>query len=173
MSFPRLLELESEKTQEERQDELENMEFQVFRMRENMKEISKKYEIVGIDQTKQDHWVIVFKDVDDEQAQLMVNDCEGPFKGHWDSCMQLEFKDERTVHINDIKGPEDQGYGSILMNHLKDLVKEFNYQYITGDLVERDWDHLNRLTHFYEKHNFDVEVDYDHQKGEIIWYGDL
>ncbi|MFD2639077.1 hypothetical protein [Piscibacillus salipiscarius] len=173
MSFPRLLELEAEQTQEERQAELENMEFQVLRMRENIKEISKKYDIVGIDQTKQDNWVIVFKDADDEKGQLMVNDCAGPFKGHWDSCMQLEFKDEQTVHIADIKGPEDQGYGSILMNYLKDLVKEFNYQYITGDLVERDWDHLNRLTYFYEKHNFNVNVDPNQQKGEIIWHGDL
>ncbi|TFB24461.1 hypothetical protein E3U55_02905 [Filobacillus milosensis] len=174
MSFSKLLELETGGvSQEERQEELENMEFQVFRMRENMKEISKKYEIVGIDQTKKDNWVIVFKHAGDDTAQLMVNDCEAAFRGDWDSCMQLEFKGENTIHISDIKGPEDKGYGSILMNHLKDLAKEKNYQYITGDLAKRDWDHLDRLEHFYRKHSFYVDIDPNNQVGEIIWNGDL
>ncbi|RPF54264.1 hypothetical protein [Aquisalibacillus elongatus] len=173
MSFSKLLELESGSiSPEERQEELEDMEFQVFRMRENMKEISKKYEVIGIDQTKHDHWVIVFKHEDQGSAQIMINDCRGAYRGEWDSCLQLEYRKESTVHINDIKGREDQGYGSILMNHLKEHVRTYNYQYIKGDLVERDWDHLNRLTYFYKKHHFYVEVDDVEQKGEIVWAGE-
>ncbi|GEL77720.1 hypothetical protein [Tenuibacillus multivorans] len=171
MSFSKLLEMDTG-SQADRQEQLESMEFQIFRMRENMKEISKKYEIVGIDQTKHDHWVIVFKDEGKETAQLMINDCEAAFRGAWDSCLQLQYKNENTIHIDDIKGTEEQGYGSILMNHLKNLAYEKNYQYVTGDLVKRDWDHLNRLEHFYRKHHFDVDIDYDNRVGEIVWNGD-
>ncbi|MGM8215844.1 hypothetical protein ACLIA0_09770 [Bacillaceae bacterium W0354] len=167
MSFTKLL---STDELDNRQEELESMEFQVFRMRENMKEISKKYDVIGIDQTKHENWVIVFKEDDGETAQLMLNDCEGPFRQKWDSCIQFEYKDDHRIHIADIKGPEDQGYGSILMDYLKELAYQNNIQMITGDLVKRDWDHLERLKYFYEKHNFEVSIDDEEQYGEIKWY---
>jgi hypothetical protein len=47
--------------------------------------------------------------------------------------------------------------------------KDQNVQYIKGDLAKRDWDHLDRLIHFYDKHDFEIHVDYDDKSGEITW----
>lgn len=167
MSYTRLLGLDEENRN--REEELEEMEFQVFRMRENIKEIAKKYDIVGIDQTKKLNWVIIFKVDDGDTGQLMLNDCQGPFRNHWDSCIQFVYKEDYSIHISDIKGAEDQGYGSVLMQYLKDLAQQKNIRTITGDLAKRDWDHLDRLKYFYEKHNFDVFINYDEQYGKIKW----
>ncbi|MDY0395278.1 hypothetical protein RWE15_13665 [Virgibacillus halophilus] len=83
--------------------------------------------------------------------------------------MQAEYKGSNTLHIAAIKGEEDKGYGSILMHHLKEKARQENIQYITGDLVKRDYDHVDRLMYFYEKHSFDVTVDHDEKCGEIVW----
>ncbi|WP_349407400.1 hypothetical protein [Pseudalkalibacillus sp. SCS-8] len=154
--------------QEDTRD-LEQLEFQVFRMQEDMKRIAKKWDVLGIDQTKEDNLVIVYKSEEKNRCSIMLNDCEDAFKGVWDFSLQTYRPDHDRIHIGDIKGPEDKGYGSICMSYLKDLARERNIPYITGDIAERDWNHLDRLIHFYEKHNFQVEVDYDAKSGKIIW----
>lgn len=51
----------------------------------------------------------------------------------------------------------------------KDLSIEQNIPEITGDIDDRDWDHVDLLIHFYEKHDFQVEIDYEDKSGEIKW----
>lgn len=72
-------------------------------------------------------------------------------------------------HITDIKGEENKGYGSVLMNHLKELAYDENKHYITGDIVKRDFDHVERLKHFYAKHYFDVSINHKEENGKIVW----
>lgn len=55
------------------------------------------------------------------------------------------------------------------MKHLKEIAREQNIPVITGDLVKRDWNHVDRLIHFYEKHQFDVQINWKEQSGEIYW----
>lgn len=106
MVFSKLLEAEVGQTDpEERKKELEELEFQVYRMRENMKEISQKYDVIGIDQTKYSNWVIVFKEDDGNICRVMLDDCQSPFRGSWDFCIQAEYTDHNNIHIADIKGP--------------------------------------------------------------------
>ncbi|MEH7664736.1 hypothetical protein V7193_18105, partial [Bacillus velezensis] len=66
-------------------------------------------------------------------------------------------------------GPPNHGYGSICMKFLKHIAREQNIPKVTGDIAKRDWDHVDRLVHFYEKHHFDVWIDNDTQSGGIKW----
>lgn len=161
--------LEENKSKDKIKDELDKLEIQLFRMRQNIKEIAKKWEIVSIDQTNDFNWVVIYADKGKEACQIMLHDCDAAFRGKWNAAIQANYKDGNTIHIADIKGEQNKGYGSILMNHLKEVAQEENCQYITGDIVERDFDHVNRLRHFYSKHNFDVEIDHEEQSGEIVW----
>ncbi|QFT88459.1 hypothetical protein FIU87_07375 [Bacillus sp. THAF10] len=170
MSFTSLLLAKEEtKDKEELKEELDQLEFQMFRMKENMKEIAKKWQVIGIDQTKEENWVVVYTNDDPHTCKIMLNDCESAYRGHWDFSIQATYKDNGTLFIGDIKGPENKGYGSICMDYLKEVAKDQNVHTITGDIAKRDWDHLERLVHFYKKHDFDVELDKETKSGEIVW----
>ncbi|WP_099156571.1 hypothetical protein [Virgibacillus ndiopensis] len=169
MTYSAFLENENEKDKHELKNELDTLEMQLYRMQNNIKKIAKKWDIVSIDQARNEQWVIIYVDKKEETCQLMLHDCDSPYRGKWDSAIQAEYKNDRTIHIADIKGEENKGYGSILMKHLKELAREENVQYITGDIVKRDFDHVGRLKHFYNKHYFDVNIDHEEQCGEIVW----
>ncbi|PMC35295.1 hypothetical protein CJ195_19665 [Bacillus sp. UMB0899] len=154
---------------EELKEELEDLEFQVFRLQDNLKEIAKKSRVLGVDQAKDEKLVIVYTPEDDQSCKIMLCDCETSYKGIWDFSIQATYADESTIHIGDIKGPANKGYGSICMDYLKELAIEQNIPKITGDIAERDWDHVDRLAHFYKKNDFHVEVNVEDKSGEIIW----
>ncbi|MCD7035077.1 hypothetical protein LRR81_12540 [Metabacillus sp. GX 13764] len=147
----------------------EELEFQLYRMQENMKEIAKHADVLGIGQSKEDKWVIVYAADDGNACKIMISECETSYKGTWDFAIQAVYQDEDTIKIGDIKGPSNLGYGSICMPYLKDIARRQNIPYIAGDIAERDWDHLNRLLHFYEKHSFHIELDEKSKCGEILW----
>lgn len=161
--------LEDNKNKDDIKEELDTLEFQLLRMKQNIKDIAKKWEIISIDQTNDYNWVVIYADKGDTSCQIMLHDCDKAFRGDWHAAIQADYKDENTIHIADIKGEQNKGYGSILMNYLKEMARNENVQYITGDIVERDFDHVNRLKYFYSKHNFNVEIDVDAQCGGIVW----
>lgn len=163
-----LLQEKTSEDPEEIREELDDLEFQVYRMQDNLREIAKRWQVIGIEQTKENNWVIIYTSDDDNVCKIMLNDCQAAYRGNWDFSIEAKYKKDNTIHIGDIKGPENKGYGSICMDYLKETAKEQNIHYITGDLVKRDWDHLDRLIHFYRKHDFDVNVDKDTQSGEIV-----
>lgn len=154
-------------------EELEDLEFQVFRMQDNLKEIAKKSKVLGVDQANNEKLVIVYTPEDDQSCKIMLCDCETSYKGSWDFSIQATYADESTIHIGDIKGPANKGYGTICMDYLKELAIEQNIPKITGDIAERDWDHVDRLVHFYEKNDFYVKVNDKDKSGEIIWISNL
>lgn len=161
--------MEENRTEAEVKEELDQLEMQVFRMQHNIKEIAKEAEVIGIDQTKHENWVVVYTSEEEDAFQLMLHDCRHTYRGNWHSALQAEYKENNRLHIAAIKGEEDRGYGSVLMHHLKEKARQENIQYITGDLVERDYDHVDRLMHFYEKHYFAVTFDHDEKSGRIVW----
>ncbi|UJL46901.1 hypothetical protein KFZ58_02845 [Virgibacillus sp. NKC19-16] len=154
---------------DELKQELDSLEIQLFRMQENMRKIAKKNEIISIDQTKHGGWVVIYANKASNKYQIMLHDCTKPYRGKWDAAIETTYKDQHTLHIADIKGEENKGYGSVLMKYIKEIVDEENMQSITGDIAKRDFDHVERLKHFYRKHDFDVKIDYDEQYGEIVW----
>jgi hypothetical protein len=160
-----LLGLEKE---EDKKLDRNELDFQLLRMQNDMKQIAKKYDVIGVDQTKDDNLVIVYKTEELDQCKIMLNDCESRYEG-WDFSIDAVFEDECTLHIGDIKGPSNKGYGSICMHYLKETAVDNNIPVIKGDIAERDWDHVDRLVHFYEKHNFHIELDRDNKCGKIEW----
>lgn len=169
MVFGSLTKELAEKDHDELVQDYENLEFQLFRMQENLKEIAKKWQVIGIEQAKDNNWVIVYLLDDGYTCKIMINECDTAFKGVWDFSIQASYEKNNTIHIGDIKGEENKGYGSICMKYLKQLAMENNIQYITGDIAKRDWDHVDRLIHFYKKHQFKVTIEPAKKSGDIIW----
>lgn len=161
--------LENDKDIAEIKEELDTLEMQLARMQNNMKQIAKKSEVISIDRAKDGQLVVIYADKKEDIFQLMLHDCNASYLGKWHGAIQAEFKGKDTLHIADIKGEQNKGYGSVLIKHLKEVVRDENVQYITGDIVKRDFDHVNRLKHFYGKHDFDVKINHEEQWGEIVW----
>lgn len=153
------------------EDERNSLEFQVFRMQHDMKEIAKKWDVVGVEQNKDEHLTIVYKQENEHQCKIMLNDCSTSYKGMWDFSIDAVYEDQDSIFIGDIRGPANKGYGSICLKYLKDLARDQNIPCIKGDIAPRDWDHVNRLVHFYEKHRFTVELDAESKSGSISWNG--
>jgi hypothetical protein len=157
-----------EKEQETKLDR-DELEFQILRLQNDMKQIAKKYEVIGVDQTKDDSLVIIYKSEEMDQCKIMLNDCNSRYDG-WDFAIDAVYEDDNTIHIGDIKGPANKGYGSICMQYLKETATDHNIPLIKGDIAKRDWDHVDRLVHFYEKHDFNVELDRHNKCGKIEWF---
>ncbi|MGC4751853.1 hypothetical protein ACOTSX_05655 [Bacillus velezensis] len=157
-----------ERDQKELEKELHKLEFQIFRMRENLIDVSKDARVLGIDQSNNDDWIIVSSIDDGQTCKIMLTDCESAYRGRGCFSLIASYYDN-AIHIGDIKGPPNHGYGSICMKFLKYIAREQNIPKVTGDIAKRDWDHVDRLVHFYEKHQFDVWIDNDTQSGGIKW----
>ncbi|RKL69338.1 hypothetical protein CR203_04740 [Salipaludibacillus neizhouensis] len=168
--YPTAFDPKQEKTKEDRFSELEELEFQVFRMQQNMKEISKHHDVLGIDETKENKWVIIYVSDDGNICKVMAHDCEKPYQGKWDFSIHAHYKNDFCVHIDDIRGKENLGFGSVCMRFLKEYTAERkNIRAISGAISKRDWGHVDRLEYFYKKHRFHVELEPEEKKGEIIW----
>ena len=152
---------------EEVEQERDALFFQLMTMRENIYEISKKWQVLGIEPDLQDNWTVIFLKDDNNQCQIMAKTCDEKYEGTWDFAIQGHYYENFKLHIDDIKGEPNQGLGSICMKHLKAYAQDQNVHQITGKLVKRDWDHLSRLVHFYHKHDFDVHIDDDKLEGFI------
>lgn len=80
-----------------------------------------------------------------------------------DPVLKAFFNDNFTnISLADIEIEEylsNRGYGSILLGTLIDIAKEKKAKTITGWISRVDNDHLERLVHFYKKHNFEVTLD--------------
>ena len=67
----------------------------------------------------------------------------------------------------------NQGFGSILLTTLIDIANKRNINRITGEIARVDIDHIERLVHFYKKHNFEVTMcseRTDSQKvADLVW----
>ncbi|WP_026689632.1 hypothetical protein [Alteribacter aurantiacus] len=164
-----LLQQEAEKSKDELLKEKSELEFQLFRMQENVKEIAKRFSVLGIDQTKDENWVIVYASENNDTCKIMLHDCTSPFLGNWDFSIHAQYTDHHTIQIDDIRGEENKGYGSVCMDYLKQHATNQNVHAIKGNIVKRDWDHIDRLVHFYEKHYFKVKLSKHEKHGKIYW----
>ncbi|NGP46522.1 hypothetical protein G4V62_16790 [Bacillaceae bacterium SIJ1] len=149
----------------------DSAEFQLFRIQQNIKDIAKegKQEVLGLEQDKYDEWVVVSRRTDGLIFEIRLNSCKTSYRGQWDFMLTGEYTKEGTLWIGDIKGEVNQGFGSICMAYLKEQAEEYNAWRIEGDLAKRDWGHLDRLIHFYQKHGFDVQLDEETYSGSICW----
>ncbi|PYZ95118.1 hypothetical protein CR194_06280 [Salipaludibacillus keqinensis] len=169
MVAPALLDPKQENNKEKIIEDYEELEFQIFRMQENMKEIAKKWNVLGIDQTRKENWIIIYASDDGNVCKIMAHDCNRPFLGKWDFSIHAHYKDDYHVQIDDIRGEENRGYGSVCMKFLKEYTMEQNVHTISGNISDRDWDHVDRLVHFYKKHRFHIDIEPTDKSGKIYW----
>jgi ribosomal protein S18 acetylase RimI-like enzyme len=81
------------------------------------------------------------------------------------------FKNDALINIGDIKvfGQNiNHGYGSILVKELIKISEKQGVKKVTGEISSVDWNHVDRLKHFYEKHGFKVTLDSGKKSGEIV-----
>ncbi|KGA98723.1 hypothetical protein BALCAV_0202930 [Alkalihalobacillus alcalophilus ATCC 27647 = CGMCC 1.3604] len=149
---------------------VEDMEFQMLRLQDNLKKIAQKWHILGFEQLDNEEWVIVSLLDDGNVCKIMLNTNDKAYRGTWDFSIQAQYENDFTIHIGDIKGEANKGFGSICMDYLKDHACLHNVQVIKGDIAKRDWNHLDRLIHFYKKHDFTVELNREEQSGAIACY---
>lgn len=69
-----------ERDQKELEKELHKLEFQIFRMRENLIDVSKDARVLGIDQSNNDDWIIVSSIDDGQTCKIMLTDCESAYQ---------------------------------------------------------------------------------------------
>ena len=92
-----------------------------------------------------------------------------------DPVLKAFFKNNFTaISLEDIEMEDslvNQGFGSILLTTLIDIANMRNINRITGEIARVDIGHIERLVHFYKKHNFEVRMCSDYTDKQII--GDL
>lgn len=73
-------------------------------------------------------------------------------------CMICEIhKESKSIKICDIHSEKkNKGYGSLMMQKLIEFAKQKDFIYIDGWLSRVDYDHKERLLHFYQKFEFEI-----------------
>lgn len=86
------------------------------------------------------------------------------------------FNIEHTeIELADIDIKEDianEGYGSILLSALIEIAKNKKTHSISGWISRVDENHIDRLVHFYKKHNFKVILQNEMESkkiGNLLW----
>jgi diamine N-acetyltransferase len=138
---------------------------------------SKGCEVIGVEEY-QNEWFVIYRLKTDASLYVMLNNLT-KFRADWifgilsSYYSNYDYKrdaESKYIHIGDIQGSEiNRGYGSILMKYLQDEAIKDNITHIQGEIISRDFGHVFRLKHFYEKHGFEVELDFDKECGEIRW----
>lgn len=86
--------------------------------------------------------------------------------------LQIAFYEEsKSIDIIDNHALiyDNKGNGSIGLKALTQLAIKKNYKTISGEISFPDWDHVDKLKHFYEKQNFKVTLNYEEKEGYIRW----
>lgn len=78
-------------------------------------------------------------------------------------------KELRLITISDIECQKsNRGYGSIMMKELVKYARQNEFKQINGWLSKVDYDHKERLYHFYQKFGFEII-----QKEERMKFADI
>ncbi|MFE7063879.1 GNAT family N-acetyltransferase [Sutcliffiella sp. NPDC057660] len=156
-----------------------NIEFEIKYQSEIL--LNKGFEIISGLQ-KQDHNLILYRHFyetpKEDETIIFLGIRVITKKGilYPDPVLKAFFNDEFTdISLADIEIEEylsNNGYGSILLSTLIEIAKKRNIN-ITGWISSVDSDHIDRLIHFYKKHNFEVILDANSSGslkiGDLIW----
>jgi ribosomal protein S18 acetylase RimI-like enzyme len=158
-----------------------DIEFEIKYQSERI--INKGFEIIS-SLKKEDHNLILYRHFYDETPKedetiiflgIRVITKKGIL--YPDPVLKAFFNDEFTeISLADIEIEEylsNHGYGSILLSTLIEIAEKRNINSITGWISSVDSDHIDRLVHFYKKHNFEVILDTNSSEslkiGDLIW----
>jgi ribosomal protein S18 acetylase RimI-like enzyme len=157
-----------------------NIEFEIKYQSEIL--INKGFEIISGLQ-KQDHNLILYRHFyetpKEDETIIFLGIRVITKKGilYPDPVLKAFFNDEFTdISLADIEIEEylsNHGYGSILLSTLIEIAKKRSINSITGWISSVDSDHIDRLVHFYKKHNFEVILDANSRGslkiGDLLW----
>lgn len=136
------------------------------------------HKIVHLAQNRFDERVMIYQlfyndGMDDQNVHLRVKVISKSGVRVPDSNVHLHvFTESKHMKIADIKIEGDRvnrGYGSILMEGIMKLVDQMSIRFITGWISAVDWDHIDRLEHFYRKFGFECNLDHESKYGTISW----
>jgi hypothetical protein len=76
---------------------------------------------------------------------------------------------DQSIKIGNILfKPINTGIGTELLKYLDEIAIDGNYKYMTGWISPVDFDHLDKLFHFYKKNGFKIEKNNGRMGGYII-----
>lgn len=120
------------------------------------------YQILGIEEHSDFDYVVVMSfcgnhSYSDYRNIFLYN---LPFT-HWSKhiCrMDLRYEPNCCAKIMDWSSyPTNMGYGSILMKYLIAYLRSAGFRTLYGEIVPRDYNHIDLLFHFYKKFGFKIE----------------
>jgi hypothetical protein len=128
--------------------------------------IKNEYEVLGIEKTGHGEWIIIFSNAD----YIYVGQSHGFYNDHVLSLAYSITPDNKRIIIDDIQTTRfNKGYGSFAMKYLFELAHKLKVEAISGWISHVDWDHIDRLKRFYEKHGFNVKLNHETREGRIKW----
>ena len=145
---------------------------------------NKGFEVLSVTQTEKANLIMYRLFLDDipeeEEIRIFIGISVITSKGRSgrDPMLKAFFENNfTTISLEDIEMADsfiNQGLGSMLLNALLDIAKKRNIRRITGEISRVDIGHIERLVHFYEKHNFEVILcsgSTDVYKiGDLVWH---
>ncbi|MEW4286187.1 GNAT family N-acetyltransferase [Priestia koreensis] len=158
-----------------------DFEYEMKTQSENL--INKGFEIISKFQ-KEEHNLILYRHFYDETPKeeesiiflgIRVITKEGIL--YPDPVLKAFFSDNFTdISLADIEIEEylsSNGYGSLLLSTLIKIAKQRNINSINGWISSVDSNHLERIVHFYKKHNFEVYLNKNSSNslkiGDLVW----
>lgn len=144
---------------------------------------NKGFEVLSVTQTEKANLIMYRHFLDDipeeEEIRIFIGISVITSKGRSgrDPMLKAFFKNNfTTISLEDIEMADsfiNQGLGSMLLNALLDIAKKRNIRRITGEISRVDIGHIERLVHFYEKHNFEVTLCSNptdgYKIGDLVW----
>lgn len=91
---------------------------------------------------------------DEFSSLTIIATCNDKFAGRIDCRI---WEDEKRISIGDIQCKKNnKGYGSLMMEKLIEYAKQHGFTSIDGWLSKVDFNHAERLYHFYHKFDFEI-----------------
>lgn len=123
--------------------------------------LSEGYQILGVFKNRTDHCVIFMDQVNhsrwDHTRTIWLHKL--PFRCRQDyvGYIGFELHSNCTAHIIECSSRiPNMGYGSILMNQLINYLRSAGFRTLTGNICPTDFNHEDKLRHFYTKFGFKI-----------------
>lgn len=119
------------------------------------------HHIIGVEEKESVHYVVFIDGFDkssqDQSRVIYLHTLPFRSTGDWIAYVSLEYHACCRARIGAVETRGyNQGYGSILMKHTLSYLQYAGFRTVTGTICPADFDHKDRLHHFYEKFGFEI-----------------
>lgn len=126
-------------------------------------------ELIGIKTVGDLNCAIFLQKDESDKYTLNAKELENITKGSLGQLIITIYDDDfKIIKIDNFEvEKENRGIGSLLLDNLFKLGKRYNVVYIKGDLSNVDAADFDKLSYFYNKNGFEVELNEDKATGTI------